>query len=136
MAITVYGRRAIRRVERELGFRVVHMVGYRLPVVTTIDHEHYQRTDRGYWIRLDWRGYTDCGMALTSCGLLFGRARDGVPANFMRGRCSRCHAGASTLHRWNCPTLIELLDWPSINPDYWPTPTHRPLWMDDPRRYR
>lgn len=36
------------------------------------------------------------------------------------------------LHRADCAKLLSLLAY--VNPDYWPRPVHRPLWIDDPRR--
>jgi hypothetical protein len=139
VGITVYGRKAIRRVERAIGEQIVHMAG---PWVTTRDHKHL------VWRGGDWHPATTspadvdgsgCGVHLWSCGILFGRDTGGVPTHFMRGQCAAkpgCGAGPGQLHAWNCPHLQTILEMNTINPDYYPRPVHRPQWLDDPRRDR
>ena len=129
MGITVFGRKAIRRVERETGLRIVHMAG---PWLTTIDHVHYQRKDNNpdRWVLVDWDG-PHCGVNLYSCTVLFGRDGEGYRRHFMRGACDSCGTTAYMQHHWDCPTLLRLLTWTDINPDYWPVPVHLPMWFSD-----
>lgn len=129
MGITVYGRRAIRRFERETGEQIVHAAG---PYLTTIDHRHLIWTGER-WSELESSHAGSCGLPtrLSSCSKLFGYG--GHYRGFMRGPCRDCDADCGQLHYWDCPTLDEILDWRSINPDYWPRPVHRPRWLDDPR---
>lgn len=127
MGATVYGRRAIRRFERQTGEQIVHAAG---PFVTTVDHRHLAWTGE-HWTELEQD--THCGVSLSSCRALFGEVDHGVHRGFMRGPCGTCGVGCSMLHRADCAKLAGLLGWPSVNPDYWPRPVHRPMWMDDPR---
>ena len=129
----MYGRRAIRRIERATGERIVHAVeAAGGTMATTVDHRHL--AEALGWAAVCWRTPTDCGAGLSSCRDLFGRDEAGAPRHFMRGACWWCDVGPAELHRAWCPLLSRLLGWRSINPDYWPRPVHRPLWRDDPRR--
>lgn len=125
MAITVYGRKAIRRFERETGERIVHAAG---PYLTTIDHRHLAWTGE-YWTELE-ATFGGCGLPtrLASCWTLFGYGS--YYTGFMRGPCRDCEADCGQLHYWDCPTLDHIMDLPSVNPDYWPRPVHRPRWLD------
>jgi len=125
VAITVYGRRVIRAIERETGERIVHAAGL---YATTVDHRHLQWVDG--WTARPWTDAADCGVRLSSCRTLFGVDELGAPRHFMAGACTVCHVGPGEPHRHWCGVLLDLLGWPSINPDYWPKPVHRPMWMD------
>lgn len=133
MSATVYGRRAIRRIERETGEKIVHMSG---PFATTADHRHLGWTGEE-WVELAQTS-DDCGIVslvgygLSSCSWLFGDSRFGFARGLMRGPCSQCGVGCGELHRWDCGRLNTLMT--HVNPDYWPRPVHRPMWQDDPRR--
>lgn len=135
MGAVVYGRRALRRFERQTGERIVWATG---PFLTTVDHRHLAWTGER-WTELEQSG-TDgpgspCGLgrtALASCTFLFGEVERGFTRGLMRGPCRYCAAGDSELHRWDCTKLDELMQ--RVNPDYWPRPVHRPMWLDDPRR--
>ncbi len=133
MSITVYGRKSIRRFEREIGEKIVHASG---EWVTTLDHRHFW-WDGCAWQQLPLQPDSEypCGVPyLSSCSLLFGRDENGHSTHFMRGACSgSCGAGPGRLHAWDCTHLRYLLEFRSINPDYYPRPVHRPMWMDDPR---
>lgn len=137
MGATVYGRRAIRRVERETGLQVVHMNG---AMLTTVDHRHYLRTLNGGWGELAQTDISCMGglysYGYSSCRMLFGEPDTGFTRGLLRGPCRTCGVGCSMLHRWDCAKLNEVIRWPSLNPDYWPRPVHRPRWFDDPRRVR
>lgn len=130
MGITVYGRRTIRRLERETGERIVHAAG---TWITTVDHRHLEWSWAGDAAcpptPAPWRP-VPCPGLLASCRLLFGMDQDGRRRHFMRGACDRCSVEPEQPHRHDCPVLVDLLAWPSINPDYWPVPVHRPRWMD------
>lgn len=136
MAAIVYGRKALHRFERETGERLVWAAG---PWVTTIDHRHLARADDGWHEIPDQDaaatvpGYSPCGLptALSSCRWLFGEPEFGFTRGLMRGPCGQCGVGCSELHRWDCGRLNSLMTY--VNPDYWPRPVHRPMWMDDPR---
>lgn len=133
VGITVYGRRAIRRIERATGERVVHAVETAGgTMATTVGHRHL--AEALGWAAVCWRTPTDCGANLWSCRALFGADGTGARVHFMRGACPDCRVGPGELHRAVCPALADLLAAPTINPDYWPRPVHRPLWRDDPRR--
>jgi hypothetical protein len=130
MALHVYGRQARRRFERQTGERIVWAAGVWL---TDIGHGHWRwHQPRAVWLPLPWASDTDCGLHLASCRTLFGVDRDGAPRHFMLGGCDRCAAGVREPHRWDCPNLLTAMD--SVDPDYWPRPVHRPLWMDDKRK--
>lgn len=135
MAITVYGRRRIRAIERATGERIVHAAG---PWVTTVDHRHLEWLAEEVWLMLPPAEAGVCapGVALSSCRTMFGTDEAGARRHFMLGACDVCGAGPTEQHRHNCRVLLDLLARPSINPDYWPRPVHRPLWQDDPRRAR
>jgi len=137
LGATVYGRRAIRRVERQTGLRVVHMTG---SILTTVDHDHYWEQGDGAWGLLEPIADTCAmgrfGYGLSSCQMLFGEPEYGFTRGLLRGPCRTCGVGCSELHRWDCAKLHYVLSWGSVNPDYWPRPVHRPQWMDDPRRTR
>lgn len=137
MGATIYGRRAIRRVERETGLQIVHMGG---AMLTTVDHRHYLRTLNGGWGELTQTADSCMGgryaYGYSSCRMLFGEPDIGFTRGLLRGPCRTCGVGCSELHRWNCAKLNEVIRWPSLNPDYWPRPVHRPRWLDDPRRVR
>lgn len=140
MGVQVYGRRAIRRFERETGEQIVHAVNLGGTILTTRDHRHLAWTGE-QWTELEQSdGGNDnpwpaCGLAtrLSSCSLLFGEAKHGVHRGFMEGPCSTCGVDCSQLHRADCSKLATILALPSVNPDYWPRPVHRPLWLDDDR---
>mgnify|MGYP001561449236 FL=1 len=131
MGATVYGRRAIRRFERETGEKLVHASTF----LTTIDHRHLGWTGER-WTELEPFDGSPCGAwpPLSSCRILFGRDESGRHVHFMLGECLTCGVGVAEPPEWWCPTLDMLLSWSSINPDYWPRPVHRPMWQDDPRR--
>lgn len=131
MSATVYGRKKIRRWERETGLLVVHAVaaGRDGPLLTTVDHRHFSVDEDDRWGEDDWWGATDCGCRRYSCSLLFGLDPDGAPRHFMLGVCKKCCAGPAQPHLRLCPIFLELMDWRSINPDYWPTPVHRPTHL-------
>lgn len=131
MAITVYGRRAIRRMERETGEQLAWAAG---PYVTTVDHRHLLWTGER-WSELEQPDYTGgCGVSLSSCRWLFGEVDYGFTRGLLRGPCRACGVGHGELHQWNCDKLNGLMGY--VNPDYWPRPVHRPQWLDDPRRDR
>jgi hypothetical protein len=136
MGVTVYGRKAIRRVERETGERIVHVAG---GWFTTVDHRHFG-WDGAAWQPLAQvpagRYGSPCGLpvALSSCRWLFGEPEHGFTRGLMRGPCGTCGVGCSMLHRADCTKLLSLLS--HVSPDYWPRPVHRPQWIDDPRRVR
>ena len=124
MGITVYGRRTLRRLERITGERLVHAAG---PWLTTVDHRHLVwEDDADEWVAMPG----PCTLNLSSCRLLFGVDWTGERRHFMTGGCGECWVEPAQPHRYDCSILLELLDWPSINPDYWPVPVHRPRWMD------
>lgn len=137
MGATTYGRRALRRLERATGERLAWATG---PWVTTIDHRHFG------WDGHDWHPLPPnpapanpnitptCGLPtrLSSCTWLFGDPRDGShTTGLMRGPCRACDAACGELHHWQCSRLVWLLG--AVNPDYWPRPVHRPMWVDDAR---
>lgn len=130
-------RRKLRRLERATGERVVWSTGNWL---TTADHHHLVRDTAGRWYSIPDQeaaatmpGYSKCGIptALSSCEWLFGEFEFGFGRGLMRGPCKTCGVGCSELHHWDCAKLDSLMEY--VNPDYWPRPVHRPLWMDDPR---
>jgi hypothetical protein len=131
MGSMVYGRRAIRQFERETGEKIVHASTF----LTTVDHRHLGWTGER-WTELEPFDGSDCGVwpPQSSCGILFGRDHEGARTQFMLGECLTCGAGPGEAHHFGCSILDMLLSWPSINPDYWPRPVHRPQWVDDPRR--
>ena len=133
MGITVYGRKAIRRFERETCQRIVHAVGWPTPLITTTQHGHYQRIAPGYWRMELWGSPTTCGLGLSSCRVMFGLDQAGVPRWFMRGACDVCGVGPYLPHYYDCPVLLRLLADPAINPDYYPRPVHLPLWWAAPK---
>lgn len=132
MGATVYGRRALRRFERETGEQLVHASS----ILTTVDHRHLAWDGDG-WMVLP-QTTDDCGTqiylgyGLTHCHYLFGEPRLGFTRGLMRGPCRTCGVDCGQLHRWDCAKLDRLIE--HVNPDYWPKPVHRPLWQDDPRR--
>lgn len=137
MGLHVYGRRARRRFSRQTGDQIVWAVGgghERWGLwLTSIEHGHWQWDQQRFmWWPLAWVSDTDCGLHLASCQTLFGINEHGAPRNFMLGCCARCPARPGQPHLWNCPTLLTVLG--CVDPDYWPRPVHRPLWMDDPRK--
>lgn len=135
-AHVTYSRKSLRRLERATGEKIVWSTGN---WVTTVDHRH------SVWDGTDWHpiedqeaaatvpGYSKCGLptALSSCEWLFGEPEFGFTRGLMRGPCKTCGVGCSQLHRWDCAKLSSLMEY--VNPDYWPRPVHRPMWMDDPR---
>lgn len=138
MGLHVYGRRALRRFERETGEQIVHAVG---PYVTTVDHRHLG-WNGAKWVDMaifapQWPHNDPCRLPvrLSSCTTLFGDLSGGCGQHFhsglMRGPCRECGVGCGQLHLWDCARLDTLLGW--VNPDYWPRPVHRPRWLDDPR---
>ncbi len=129
MGATVYGRRALRRFERETGEQLVHAAW---SFLTTIDHRHLARAGEE-WVELHQLSF-DCGLPtqLSSCRWLFGEPEHGFTRGLMRGPCRTCGVDCGQLHRWDCAKLDELVG--HVNPDYWPRPVHRPMWQDDPRR--
>lgn len=133
MGATVYGRKALRRFERETGERLVHASdGF----VTTVDHRHLIWLGER-WSELEPGVNGGCGIwpRRSSCDLLFGDSTPGggFGTELLRGPCRECDATCGMLHRWDCSRLDRALDM-AVNPDYWPRPIHRPLWYDDPRR--
>lgn len=131
MSVTVYGRRAIRRIERATGEKIVHATG---PWATTVDHRHLAWTG-DEWAELHQLSF-DCGLPtrLSSCGWLFGESDHGFTRGLMRGPCRSCGAICGELHRHDCSKLATILGSSAVNPDHWPRPVHRPMWQDDPRR--
>lgn len=129
MGATIYGRRALRRFERETGEQVVHAMG---PYLTTVDHRHLAWTGER-WTELEpFDGHCGLPTRLSSCYELFGDG--GYYTGLMRGPCRICGVGCGQLHMWDCGKLGRLLAW--VNPDYWPRPVHRPRWLDDPHAPR
>lgn len=133
MGATVYGRRALRRFERETGEQIVHAMG---PYLTTVDHRHLGWTG-DEWVELVQTVSDQCGLAVqfSSCSTLFGDASGDCGERYhnglMRGPCGVCGVGCGQLHLWDCARLDTLLGW--VSPDYWPRPVHRPRWLDNPR---
>lgn len=136
-AHVTHSRKGLRRLERATGERLVWATDN---WVTTVDHRHLFQGTGGQWYPIEDQeaaatvpGYSKCGLptALSSCEWLFGEFEFGFGRGLMRGPCHKCGVGCGELHRWDCEKLSSLMDY--VNPDYWPRPVHRPMWMDDPR---